>query len=92
MSEHEHFGRLAHQLTPPRRAVLEALAACGPMTAEQIADCWRERDPDLTPLVARSLPKLVVDSVWRLGNLDAVTVEDRTVSITGVGRSQLAAG
>lgn len=91
MSSHEHFGRLAHQLTPPRRAVLNALAECGPMTTEQIADCWQERDPDLTPLVARSLPRIVVDSVWRLESLDAVIVEDGTVAITDVGRHQLAA-
>lgn len=89
MSDHEHFGRIARQLTPPRRAVLEALTECGPMTAEQIAECWQRRDPELSPLITRSLPRMVSQSLWKLEYLDMVRISEGLVSITILGSEQL---
>jgi Fe2+ or Zn2+ uptake regulation protein len=87
--DHEHFGRIAGLMTPSRRAVLEALAECGPMTAAQIADCWKDRDPSLRPLVAQALPSMVSQSLWKLESLDLVQVVDKVVTITALGREQL---
>lgn len=69
MNDLEHFGRVARHLTPPRRVVPETLTECGPMTAEQIAECWRHRDPDLSSRVLQRLSRIVSQSLW---NLDMV--------------------
>lgn len=76
-------------MTSSRRAVLEALAECGPMTAAQIADCWKDRDPSLRPLVVQALPSMVSQSLWKLDNLDLVRAVDKVVAITALGRQHL---
>lgn len=69
--------------------MLDALAACGPMTAEQITACWKARDPDLRPLVVQALPSMVSQSLWKLENLSMVGVRDRIVTITDLGREHV---
>lgn len=88
--DHEHFGRIAHLLTPSRRAVLDALAACGPMTTADIAACWQQREPQLRPLVVRKLPSMVSQSLWKLENLQLVRRDGDIVHLTERGKQAVA--
>lgn len=90
MNDHDHFGRIAHILTTPKRSVLEALAVCGPMDQSAIVQCWRDQSPDLRPLVSQSLPRMVSQTIWKLDNLRLI--EDggeRVWMITTAGRQAL---
>ena len=59
------------------------------MTAEQIAECWKARDPALRPLVAQALPSMVSQSLWKLENLDLVHIVDKVVAVTDLGRGHV---
>lgn len=59
------------------------------MTAEQIAECWKARDPALRRLVAQALPSMVSQSLWKLENLDLVHIVDKVVTVTDLGRGHV---
>lgn len=66
MNDHDHFGRIAHLPTTPKRSVLEALAGCGPMDRAAVVLCWRDRSPALRPLVSQSLARMVSHGVTHI--------------------------
>jgi hypothetical protein len=78
------------QLTGPRRAVLDALAACGPADAETVAACWRSRQDDDAGHLPEGLPALVSKLLWKLEALGWVEPADDGFTITAEGVGALA--
>lgn len=87
--DHEHFGRIARQLSPPRRAILESLEQHGAMSTDDIATDWQTREPHLSPRTVSRLDRVISQSLWKLENLGMVVQDRGLVSITPLGRQQL---
>lgn len=79
-------------LTAARALVLDILAHGGPLTGEQIVTEWTARRPDMSARHRQQLPRMLVDILWRLTNLEWIAHDGQRYRITPAGtqmRAQL---
>ncbi len=76
-------------LTAARALVLDILTDAGPLTSEQIVTEWTARRPDMSAQHRQQLPRMLVDILWRLTNLEWIAHDGQRYRITSAGGRML---
>ncbi|MCR2827462.1 hypothetical protein [Microbacterium sp. zg.Y909] len=82
-SEQTHVRR---HLTGVRRRVLQIIAACGPITVDEIAVEWAAAQPSMPERQKDGLPRMASQVVWRLENLGWISRHGDGYVATPAGR------